>query len=351
MAEGASQAEQPIIFISYRRVDSGWAADLLTGSLQRTFGVPRVFCDVRGIDAGDDFEADLEEQLQRASVILVLIGGGWLRVQDEYGRRRLDRNNDWVRREIRDGLERRRRVIPVLIDDADMPDEPDALPADIAPLVRHQRLRLRQTNSDDDIEALSRELEKSGFHRVATPSSPGDSDEFTDRQILDVVASLRQIQRRQGIDFVGRRELLRELDGLFNRMTFRFETLRECSEQRWADRLDSAYQTAKALRMWERNVREVAEDAHSSYVKLLKEVGSYAMQMGALLFDPPVDFNRIEDHIGRPTFKEQLPPAIRFPSAADRKPVISDPINDAIEPHRKRAVSLMNRLAKAQRQA
>jgi hypothetical protein len=38
-------------------------------------------------------------------------------------------------------------------------------------------------------------------------------------------------------------------------MTFRFEALRECSEQRWADRLDSAYQTGKALRLWERNVQ------------------------------------------------------------------------------------------------
>lgn len=87
MAEGISQAEQSIIFISYRRADSGWAADLLASWLQRTLGVPRMFCDIRGIDAGDDFAADLEEQLQRALVILVLIGGDWLRVQDQYGRR------------------------------------------------------------------------------------------------------------------------------------------------------------------------------------------------------------------------------------------------------------------------
>jgi hypothetical protein len=100
------------------------------------------------------------------------------------------------------------------------------------------------------------------------------------------------------------------------------------------------------LRDWERNVGEVADDKYEIYVDLLKEVGSYCMQMGALLFKPPVDYNIIEDHIGKTTFKAQLHREIRFPAGSDKQPIIPDEINNQIERPRKRAVTLMNRLRK-----
>ena len=235
------QAEQAIIFINYRRTDACWPADHLASELQRSFGQGRVFLDVRGIDAGDEFATVLDEKLRRATILVVLIGKGWLQVQDKYGRRRLDQRDDWVRHEIRMGLQQQPcRVIPVLIDDAELPDEMEALPEDIAKLLALQRIRVRQANSDDDIEALSKELEKSGFRRLPDSTEPFRGQEFSDKVVLDVVARLRNLQQRQGTEFVGRRELLRELNQLFNRKTFRFEPLRKCPEQRWANRLDSA---------------------------------------------------------------------------------------------------------------
>lgn len=342
----APHAEQSLIFINYRRTDAGWHADHLASELQRTFGKDRVFLDARTIDGGDDFEAVLEENLRLATILIVLIGKGWLYVQDKYGRRRLDKADDWVRKEIRIGLQRRERcrVIPVLIDDAELPSEKEALPEDIAGLLTLQRIQVRQTNSDDDIEALSRELAKAGFRRLPDSTGPLAGEQFSDKQVLDVVANLRELQQRQGTEFVGRLELLRELNRLFNRKTFRFEPLRRCPEQRWADRLDSAYQTEKVLREWERNVSEVAGDKYSLYIDLLKEVGSYCMQMGALLFKIPVDYNSIEDHIGKATFKAQLPVAIWFDTGPDKQPIIPDEINNLIERHRKRAVAIMEKL-------
>src|SRR6266850_8612059 len=127
----ASETGQGVIFINYRRMDAGWSADHLASLLERTFGEDRVFLDVQGIQAGDEFAVDLEEKLRRASVLVVLIGKGWLHDQDKYGRRRIDREDDWVRREIRTALQQPAcRVIPVLIDDADLPEERDALPDD-----------------------------------------------------------------------------------------------------------------------------------------------------------------------------------------------------------------------------
>lgn len=172
-----SLPEDAILFVSYRRTDAGWTADLLAEKLRASFGPERVFLDVREIDAGDDFAVELESQLERASVLLVLIGATWLRAQGEYGRRRLDRDEDWVRREIHTALEREDcRVIPVLIDDAELPDQEDALPEEISALVRLQRVCVRQAYSEQDVEALIAALEQSGFER--RPSTPIASNRF-----------------------------------------------------------------------------------------------------------------------------------------------------------------------------
>ena len=268
-------------------------------------------------------------------------------MHDKFGRRRLDSHNDWVRREIRHALANNNcRVIPVLIDDAELPDDRAALPEDIGDLLTRQRVLVRQTHSDDDTEALCRELEKAGFSRLDSDRELLGRREFSDREVQEVVAQLRTLQARRGTKPFAARELLNELDLLFNRKTFRFEALRGCPEQRWADRLDSSYQTLAVLEACTRAIREIAEDKYSTYRDLIREVDIYCMQMGALLFDPPVDYNRVEAHIGERTFKAQLPPEIRFPVGPDKMPVIPDPINDGIEPHRLRAVALMDDLAK-----
>ena len=163
----ALKAEEPVIFINYRRTDAGWPADLLKNELGRNFGEALVFLDVRGIDAGEDFVAVLDTKLSRAAILIVLIGNRWLQVADEFGRRRLDQEHDWVRREIRMALQKQDcRVIPLLIDDTKLPDEIQALPEDISALLTRQRFCLRQAHSTDDIEALNKEIEKSGFRRV-----------------------------------------------------------------------------------------------------------------------------------------------------------------------------------------
>ena len=218
----------------------------LATELKRAFGDDRVFLDVRNIDAGGNFTDEIEEQVRQATVLLVLIGKDWLLAHDKYGRRRLDKQDDWVRKEIRIGLQRQPcKVIPVLIDDAELPDDADALPNDIAELLHRQLMQIRQANSIRDIEALRDEIEKAGFRRIRDSREDFSDQSFTDKLVLDVVVRLRQLQQRQGAEFVGRRDLLRELDRLFNRKTFRFEPLRRCAEQRWDDRLDSAYQTEK----------------------------------------------------------------------------------------------------------
>jgi hypothetical protein len=79
-----------------------------------------VFQDVDSIRPGDDFAAEIEAAVGACSVLLAVIGPRWLTVEGDSGRR-LDDPQDWVRLEIEAAIQRRVRIIPVLIDDARMP--------------------------------------------------------------------------------------------------------------------------------------------------------------------------------------------------------------------------------------
>jgi hypothetical protein len=52
---------------------------------------------------------------------MVVIGKQWLRTADAAGRRRLDNPKDIVRLEIATALKRGIAVVPLLVDDVDMP--------------------------------------------------------------------------------------------------------------------------------------------------------------------------------------------------------------------------------------
>lgn len=182
--------------------------------------------------------------------------------------------------------------------------------------------------------------------RQKTNEEPCGKMVFTDSTVNDVFSRLFKLHGELNIEFLPAEILLPELDALFNRKTFRFEKLRNCPEQRWNDRLDSAYQTLRLLECYARNVREKAAGKYPLYQKLLREVDGYCMQMGALLFEPPVDYNEIESHIGKSTFKAHLPEQIKFEKGQSKKPLIPDDINDPIQQHCDEAISLMDQMMK-----
>ena len=139
------------VFISYRRADSALAAQFLHRELANKLGGERVFFD-RGIDPGADYVETLTTAAGNCDVLIAVIGPDWLHIQDDSGTRRLDKPDDWVRKEISTALNRGVTVIPVTLRGASPPD-PSKLPDDLAALANRQALPLR----DDDLEAgLSR---------------------------------------------------------------------------------------------------------------------------------------------------------------------------------------------------
>ena len=145
------------IFINYRRDDAHGTAGRLRDHLVRDRRTNDVFMDVDNIPAGVDFVDYLNSQLAACDVLLAVIGPDWLHAKDDAGRRRLDDPADYVRLEIAAALNRKIRVVPVLVDGARLP-KPDDLPEDIRALTRRNAIEVRNDKFSRDVDALADSL-------------------------------------------------------------------------------------------------------------------------------------------------------------------------------------------------
>ncbi len=142
------------IFISYRRDDSSGYAGRLFDILSTRFGREHTYMDLDTIKGGDNFVAVIEDKVRQCDVLLALIGERWLTITGEDGTtRRLEMSGDFVRLEIAKALERKVRVIPVLVGGATMPHEAD-LPDDLKSLALHQAMDLRDAHFHADADLL-----------------------------------------------------------------------------------------------------------------------------------------------------------------------------------------------------
>ena len=148
------------IFINYRRQDSQSAAGRLADHIKENLaGVP-VFRDVETIEPGVDFIEAINRALESCGVLLAVIGPNWLSLTDAAGRRRLDNPNDYTRLEITTALTRNNvRVIPVLVEGAQMP-EPDDLPEELQALCRRNAIELTDKRWNFDVSQLIDALRK-----------------------------------------------------------------------------------------------------------------------------------------------------------------------------------------------
>jgi hypothetical protein len=158
------------IFISYRRDDTAGRAGRLFDLLATRFGARNVFQDVAAIEPGTDFTKRVDEAIAQCDVALVVIGSDWLSMSGPDGMRRLDEPDDYVRREVGAALAAGVRVVPVLVDRAELPSVAD-LPEALRPLAHRQAVALRDTTWHQDVDALVRRLE--GEELIDTPRRRG----------------------------------------------------------------------------------------------------------------------------------------------------------------------------------
>ncbi|NEQ53590.1 MAG: TIR domain-containing protein [Leptolyngbya sp. SIO3F4] len=115
------------IFISYRRTDSQLFCNYLSEALTKHFSHLEIFLDEKrngkesSISPGSNLDKKIQNALDSAKIILVVIGENWL-VVDENNNQRILQDDDWVHREISYSLSREKTyddvtVIPIWIGD------------------------------------------------------------------------------------------------------------------------------------------------------------------------------------------------------------------------------------------
>jgi len=169
-----------MIAISYRREDSTPVAGRLHDRLEADFGKKNVFMDFDSIPYGVDFREQIKQTLERARVVIAIIGPNWFGGRGK-GNRRIDDPADFVRLEIATALQRGIPVIPVLLDDTPMP-QVESLPADLHALAFRNALML---NTGVDFHHHADRL-ISGIRELVTDATPAPPKEIA---VLDVKAA------------------------------------------------------------------------------------------------------------------------------------------------------------------
>ncbi len=149
----------PSIFISYRREDASPYAGRLYDHLSARFGADRVFMDIDTIRPGDDFVQVISDRVAACDVLIAIIGKRWASCVDARGVRRLDDPGDYVRLEIASALNRNVRVIPALVDGAQMPG-PQDLPRDLTALARRNAIEITNLQFRYNVGLLIQSIEQ-----------------------------------------------------------------------------------------------------------------------------------------------------------------------------------------------
>ncbi|MGA4996518.1 hypothetical protein ACPCB7_00665 [Streptomyces arboris] len=145
----------PGIFLSYRSIERSYAPMLVDRELSRRFGPENVFQAGRSNLPAVHFPTEIDRRVDECDLLIALIDQPWVGEDLHL----LREPGDWVRREIARALGKGKRVLPVLLDGAEMPRSAE-LPADIASLTRKIALRMRPRTVDTDLVRLIGEVER-----------------------------------------------------------------------------------------------------------------------------------------------------------------------------------------------
>ena len=154
-----SRNAAPRVFIAYRWDDTLDVVFNVRDGLATQLRGAYLFVD-EGIHVGERVQERIAQEIERCDTMVVLVGRRWLDVSDADGRRRLDSPDDPVRIEIAAALRARLRVVPVLVDGAQLP-RGKQLPEEIRDLDRFKATVLRRGRDwPRDLDALAEELRR-----------------------------------------------------------------------------------------------------------------------------------------------------------------------------------------------
>jgi hypoxanthine phosphoribosyltransferase len=149
------ERKRPDTFISYRRVDTAAAAQLLATLLRYRFGDQHIFLDSQAIIAGEAWPQRLQEAVRACDIFLAVIGPDYVSMKRSGADVcRIFERDDWVRRELETAIHYRKVIIPVLVDGAHMPNRME-LPSELYPLLDRQAFSFRVDHARNDADRLA----------------------------------------------------------------------------------------------------------------------------------------------------------------------------------------------------
>lgn len=135
-----------VVFVNYRVQEQPGYAALLHRELADRFGPDAVFLAAQSIRPGDNYVREIFANLRDCEIVLAIMGDRWAATLDAD-------DFDWVHHELATAFAQGVRVVPVLVEDADLPTEAE-LPADIAALAHCQYVKLRHYSVDADLAQI-----------------------------------------------------------------------------------------------------------------------------------------------------------------------------------------------------
>jgi len=189
-----------LIFISYRRDDTALVARALAETLRYRLGADKIFLDEDSIRDGERWPDRLQKAATQAKVVLALVGRNWLTASDKYGRRRLDSENDWIRKELMFTRGRDSDVIPVLIGEGTSPPPREGLPEALAWLSEIEVKRLHNDDWHSGVAGLMNTLiSKYGFSDIQRgPVLPEPGIKKRDEQPLSDESLSQELEQLEG---------------------------------------------------------------------------------------------------------------------------------------------------------
>ena len=151
------------VFLSYRRTDDINFVGRFHDRLLEEFGDEQVFRDLDSLHGGSNFPRVIREELRRIDAVVAMIGPTWAA--------RLREPGDFVTLEISEALARGCPVIPVLVEDTELPTV-DQLPDELRGLVDLNAARVRKDpdfrhDATRAIEGVRREADAFRAQQVA----------------------------------------------------------------------------------------------------------------------------------------------------------------------------------------
>lgn len=141
------------IFVNYRQKVSLMQSGRITDKLASHFGQGNIFHDKSTLVGGANWKTDIEDSIRHCSVLVAIIGDGWLTQVNPDGSRRIDDPDDYVAMEISTALSRGITVIPVLVGEAARLHSDD-LPERLKPLALIEPISIRDDDWQHDIKKL-----------------------------------------------------------------------------------------------------------------------------------------------------------------------------------------------------